>query len=650
MSNSWQSWGGGYTYTAKTPEQYADQAAVLAAGTAHILSQTNRLLGNDLEVRLEPPNAEFLADFPKGQGVDVAQEYGGLSSTDGSIVKINGRIAPLTEDLKLGWTDKGLTLVTGLNYQEVAHCEATARYGSELHEWVMRQGEGWDTSYRSLEDQRSEMHFYRKYKPSGKYFSQCVATFEATENNIPGLFPLVAGRTYMPAKVRAALKKEFALPAVADEFENICHEYAACVYPRDEAKMKSLITRYHELWEQVEQETQQEQPEKPSQHGTGEGGDELTLVNGQPGAQGEGEKSCSCTECGGTGKVDKPEPAWGQSQKGEKMDCPSCGGTGDSQNLNPHVQPGGNEQAKEGDRGSGASVGKWGKKTLDARDLVSQMSRDIGNDLRKELASKKAAIRGAASRYKVQKPSQNYYKKAVEPSEVTAARNIERVFRKMMDKFRPGWHLKKPTGKIDMNSLVRFKQGEMDIFKRWNEGVHNVMDYEVVICMDQSGSMGGRMHSASSSTWVLHKALKRIGAEVTVLGFSEPDEIELLMQRGISTPPEVPIFQHGGSTYVMPVFQEARRIFSASKRHLKLLVIVTDGGFSDDAEVRGILDRYPVPVAIIGIGAAVHTRWRPEEFHSLVLSQMIHQPSDLVNVVTNLVTSLAEARAEGRRR
>jgi len=94
-------------------------------------------------------------------------------------------------------------------------------------------------------------------------------------------------------------------------------------------------------------------------------------------------------------------------------------------------------------------------------------------------------------------------------------------------------------------------------------------------------------------------ALKGIGADVTAVAFGS--ESQTIYSREDKVSKQVLSVNHGGGTDALPALEEAERLFRASNRKNKLLIMVTDGEWSDTQSCDATLRR----IEALGVLSAV---------------------------------------------
>ena len=617
------------------PATKQDRAIVRALATRAVMEKTDRLLGWDGRVKVIPPNQD--TGF-----------YATPAWTDGKTITINGTQTNVFEIFHKGHDRDSMLWLSGLNYHELAHCFFTPRMNSDLANEV-RHRQHW-LAFNALEDQSAESKFVRLYNPARHYFTAVITKLMSGNKELVSTnYPLIAGRKFLPADLRRLFRENYALQKQISDIERIVDDYCDCVYPSDQTAMLGLIEEFQRLLDELQTHTGQDLQETSSHsHGDwteGEHG-EKGLTEGSP-LKPSDQREITSKPQEGEDLDEQGAGESGEESDGEDEDADQSGSGGSSDGDGADQQGEGGEDGDglPGGRGAGSYEGeskKWQPEILD--DLIEQIEENAKEELSEELDSRAKSIRASESEYEVASNESHFQERPPEVEHTSAARGVEREFRRLNQKYKPGWNRRLETGKIDTNQIANIRRGRTDVFKQYKPGVHNALNFEVVMLLDQSGSMYRYVQDAGSALWVLHRAMRNIGAEITVLGYSDHRKCQVLMQRGHETPRMVRDYWSGGATYVMPALSEAQRVLRVSNKTLKLVVIVTDGVFSDPDQVRKSLSQMDDPVAIVGINEDVNHFWKPEQIKPLRVSKTIEHPSDLVPFTKDLVMDLAREK------
>lgn len=185
------------------------------------------------------------------------------------------------------------------------------------------------------------------------------------------------------------------------------------------------------------------------------------------------------------------------------------------------------------------------------------------------------------------------------PEERDAISEVSQIMESLRDRVAPGWVYGSDHGKLNVSRIMAGADFE-EMYDEWSEGREDDASVEVVLLLDQSGSMqqNGKMASASSLCHVIRKSLAVVDAHVSVYGFSDATRVDVLKGRDDQTvDTDVPVYEIMGYTYVYEALKRARDVFAASECPNRILFVVTDGIWSNrtystdgpDAEYRKLL-------------------------------------------------------------
>ena len=529
---------------------------------AYVFEKTDRILSNlDLQVEV------------------VDDSLGAPSATDGQTVWFDRK------QLGSPISPEALVAISGANYHELCHVLFTPR-GNDLRVMDVRR-EGDFIAFNILEDMRIETMFVTRYPIAANYFTAMVVKFILENEPDWGrhLF-LTYGRRYLDNTLRSEIDAKFFDPAMKAEVKQIIDDYLGVVFPKDWSRARKLIHRFQQLLDQATPD---------SGNGLDMNGHKLVLDKGKPESE-EGQKAAQDAaqqqqegdgDGEGQGKAGEGE---GSDQEGEGGEGSGGQDSGEDRSADPN--------ATEPDKGAGGGgkkgdIAQIGQQVLNSAFTHQDVVSDIAEKQRGVNAGRPTGVRNKGVKQKGKAIM-------VEDQYRTASRKMERELLRARGDYDPGWKRGKPTGRVDMIEARKQNPDRRAMFKQWDEGQDDAVDYEVVICMDQSTSMRGATGITGQACWALKKALDKVDASVTVMGFSVEDDVRILLS------PEQRLgdkaYDHGviGGTNPLAVVREAQRILYTSRRKHKVFVILTDGAF--DPRVSATTDR-----AIKSIGAIAST-------------------------------------------
>lgn len=140
-----------------------------------------------------------------------------------------------------------------------------------------------------------------------------------------------------------------------------------------------------------------------------------------------------------------------------------------------------------------------------------------------------------------------------------------------------------PTGKIHLRSWINApRMRRFSALRAWLPEQIDEADMEVVLLLDRSSSMSGIIDYASQVFWMLGSAAQEAEAKVTMIGFADRGKEEVLLGRNtVLSRSKYQSYSTYGGTNIHHALVKARKVLAASPLPNKLLLTVTDGGWSD---------------------------------------------------------------------
>ncbi len=603
--------------------------------------------------------------------------------SDGRVVYINVDAFPSITDIKT------LVRLTGLNYHELAHILYTPRSGSQLARAV--KAEGLFQSFNALEDQRIETLFTAEYWNAARYFTEMVVGFLMTDDTTWGqAFPLTHGRRFLPLDIRMEFEKRFSGDdTLRDNFKRVIDQYRLLDVASQGHDALLLIREYDALCRQLSgQMPQQPQPGDPQGHegcsDMGQGSPSATATRSaikkaggktkeqdskeEQGQDGSGfyNEEKENDEQDGSGSGEDSEPSDGDeddqadaSDDGDEDGADGDDGEGDdSDDTDGDDSDEDDDTGQDGDSGESGSDGdsddstggggrqagggtSTGTTALDdegLRDLLESIMEDAINS--EEVQSDARRLRQAVSNDKnldAEGRTEKGRHHAARPEHVQASRDIQKELDRLHAKVEPGWNYGSDAGRLNTQRAMSASYDDEDIFDEWDEGREEAVGLEVVILLDQSGSMSGQsIIRASEAMSMLKRSLDNADGHCTVIGFGSANQHRVLFSRRekLGRTEGVTFDAPDGDTHPTSALEQAQRVLATSTMPNKLLVIITDGQWSDTYRSEQIIGAMPATTLLIGIDAG------GSDPHKCDLFREIHNPQDIVTIVKSTVTMM----------
>lgn len=588
-----------------------DRSHIRSNSTRNVLQKTDRILGQGaVKVKIEDSNTP-------------APAY-----TDGETITLNLNFEPVKTALVEGFTTKSMLTATALNYHELAHCMFMPRLDTKLVKDITSAGAF--MTFNILQDQADETRFVKMYDPARNYFTALVTQYMMeSDQHLQYNYVLVSGRLFIPQRLRDKLADRFHDPKLIPEIDDLVARYKTLVYPRDQNEMLNVTIELHKLINDFDG--------KLTQAGTTHD----HIIEGEPDGELSQELSDQEEEDYETTTVED------EDQEEQSEEATASSKDKDEQEEDSEAQAGGaeSEDAEEESGDNDAGGQSSGDDEQDLEDTLGEVFDELFDKVEEELEDRIEAIKDHESDYTVDMDQERFRTEAPSSQLISTVDRCIEEFRQVSERHAPGWHVSQRYGKLNHRQYAKALQGSDHVYRRWYEGVHDALDFEVVFLLDQSYSMQGQyINSASESLWVLQRTFESLEGVVTVLGFS--NGVYLLSQRGTpSLTGAVRYYGVSGGTNVVPSLHEGKRILSVSQKPLKLCVVITDGDFNEPGNAIQTMSEYHDSISIIGIGSSVS---RYDKTRNVVHTQTISNPVELVDVVKNLALRLSDERLLGR--
>jgi hypothetical protein len=449
----------------------------------------------------------------------------------------------------------------GLNVHELAHVLFSPRKGSTFMLSVAE--ENLQSTMNMLEDQRIETLLTAIYPSTRHWLQAAVARFilKTGDDGLRKSYVLLRGRRYLPGALRAASRARWDRPEFLADIDRIIDEYRLLTYPHDYSIGLGLIREMHAILEQVLDEL----PQDPFGHGARP---TEILSAGRPKPLSEQRKARDRADDGEPEEADDPSDTLDEQDDKDDQD------DSDSESLGSPDSP--DESNEESESAAPDALREAAEELIDSVMSHADVKREINRTLRQVLG--RSAEDGVDARKVIERtPNPEYV-------------NLSRQFRKSLERLvrqaDSGWHARESSGRV--NPLRWAQEKDIDsAFDRWDEGIHDAVDLEVVILLDESGSMSYRIDKAIDSMWATKRALDRIDASTTVIGFSNTSHV-LYRSRDRATAKARYSFD-GGGTVPVDALRQATEIFEYSKRSQKILLIFTDGDWVSEEDAFGLV-------------------------------------------------------------
>ena len=503
------------------------------------------------------------------------------SWTDGSTITFGADEIPSIHDVN------GLVVLNGLNYHELAHVLYTPGQSSDIvkrikanatpADWKVSDGELWK-AFNILEDQRIEGLLIANYPSVAPYLVATVANYFVNDSaGDPSVaWPVVYGRKYLPKNMRDHLRALFVQSRESfpiDKMEALVDEYKTFRYwdtmTHDKQRAFTVVVEYARLLKNIYN------PEKgnPFSHGQCAHGSPGSEAEGTPGEVEDAEEQMSA-EGQGDGK------SAGNGSDGDSDGDSDAEGDSDTE---------GDSDDEDGDDKPGKGIGTTGDHIDVTREVAAQVLNDIASMgvVREELKRQRAIVRNHRGQYNGGLPRSGGNRVQVSPSSLLQAKKFATELQRIVADSDPGFDRHRDSGRLNVQRVIRGDDFDT-VFDQWNEGNQEAASIETVVLVDISGSMGSNLRKALEAGWVVKRAHDMLGSSARCSVFSFGTYCRMVYSPTESANPNsfvVP--QSLGGTVPHAALKSARDIFAISDRAHKVLITVSDGGWSQTSNAYG---------------------------------------------------------------
>lgn len=326
---------------------------------------------------------------------------------------------------------------------------------------------------------------------------------------------------------------------------------------------------------------------------------------GNPGADGD--------DAGDNGESGKGQNTGKGKGKGNDSQGADGGGSGTEEGASDGGKPNPTGYSKSS-KDSGKASWQPGQPSLEdrLRDLAAESVRATDADGFEALKS----IRKAMSR--VARNARPNLDGAVQMPVLPKMKRGSRLIKEAIQTIRADgediWERGRPSGKFNAGLAMDARGTHFNVFDEWVDAGDDETSFEVVILLDQSGSMGGTMQDwACQAMWTIRASFQALDIPVTVIGY---DDTARLLFRPTDTVPSstYTVVSSLQSTDPTDALEWASGIFQASEAAHKLLFSITDGQWSMASSVRelmGDMTKMGVKSTLVVLGVQSRV-WVPE--------------------------------------
>jgi hypothetical protein len=472
-----------------------------------------------------------------------------------------------------------------------------------------------------------------------------------TKPDLVGVYPLIVGRTYLPAALRQESYEAFAeehSEYIADAVRDLVFEYLTVVDPgsEDHDQTVSIVSRLHALIgdcgtdcgsHEVEPDVNREwtDPGDPEEDESDEvdpdaddGNHEVTDDDDEEDDDGEDGQGEPCDDGddsdedgdGDDGDGEEESDDDGEGDAGGDGDPDDDDADGDGTDDDGDTGPGrDDEHDDEGDDDEGEGDGSGVGGAIGTTSRLAEWSEAIDSALAQDQRLNDVAEAVQSGPMPLVRLAQREVQLAKVPFEVQAAElDIARELRVLMDGARPGMKRRIDRGRFNVARVVR-EGGTTrpeEMFDRHDPGAVRATGCAVTVLADVSGSMSERqLAGAMYSVWSIDRAVQSVRGAFQGYTFGyNGQELPRSTAEGVWVPTI-----KDGNTNPVAALASAQAWLSQQREPNKLCIVATDGawdGHSTSVETLNSMIHSGVQVAIFGIQCQVTGRF-PSHFNTI---------------------------------
>ena len=508
------------------------------------------------------------------------------TSGSGEAISFNAATMPDPKDRQ------SLAVWLGTNAHELGHVIFTPRSSSPLMRRV-RSGEetflrGLHTLWNIVEDQRQERLLLVRFSPWSGYLIAALGHHLKADNNSAWL--LMAGRTWLPASVRAEARRLFVAhrgEAIAQKTAELIGAFQRLTDPGD--------TQQQEAWEVLEELHRLFEGEIPESGGCGGGtiGEGDPITDAEPGEPfptaddadddefddefDDGDEPFDDGEpgestAGGKSRDRKPDDSRDdESEDADRGESEGDNSTDATDDDAPEAEGAGNESAPPS---AGDEQFKWREQLSDA--AADQIHDDASAS--DELDGILDAVENGRGVDDADGPDTPG--KFLPASD--AARRLHREVAEALVDFKeasePGWVKRTDSGRLNVRRLTDPYVDADELFDRYEPGALDASQLEAVLLLDVSGSMSGQTQKLGEAAWAIRMAVDDVEGRITVLTYD--DQHYVLARPGERPDDRMVTPDVMGGTNPESALSEAWLVIANSEARNRLVVIMTDGSWA----------------------------------------------------------------------
>lgn len=512
----------------------------------------------------------------------------------------------------------------GTNAHELGHVLYSPRKSSTLMFRVLESERtflpGVAMLHNIVEDQRQERLILARFTPWTAYLTAALGHHLQVSQDA---WLLMAGRTWLPERTRAAAKAASVHAhghTVTDKVTRIVGEYQRLVDPGEAESDEAwqLLQELHALFADA-------MPKIPTGCTVMEGGDP-DLSEPGAGAPSTADEADAAPSDGGNSSA---------SSDGDDGDDDADGdGDGNDGQATVSQEP----TAPSNGNGAGTEHAEPGQSRAQIReDLRKATERLLAeDDVADDLGNIMDAIdQGRGDEHAEGPGSPGTFVEATDAAR-TLHREVADALLDLKDEVEPGWLKRTDSGRLNVRRLLNPTTDSDELFDRYEPGMLDTAELEVVVLLDVSGSMASNLHRVGEATWAIRQAVDDLEGRCSVFTWDSGPHAVLA---DWDDRPDGRMFipEALGGTNPQSVLHETFRLLAGSATQNRVVVILTDGQWSNRSKCDEVI-RSMNASGITTVCALIGVNGTPDSHACQVFAHIDDDPAELARLFRKVAT------------
>lgn len=460
-----------------------------------------------------------------------------------------------------------LALLQGIDFHEIGHVLFSPGPGTKLGDYIFDSDPGISNTeqhqthkyiFNILEDQRMEMMLLALYPDFAAYLVAAISEF-IINNDDSHAHAFMWGRKYFPKNIRDDYRQAYVSDWIvedADTVARVIDEWSVLDIgnPKNYNAAMKLLNSLHFVPGTIQQPSLQcgiyvEVAANPNQNG-GNGKGEGAQASPEDIAKAQG---VVIEIVDGEGDGD-PAEGEGGKKKGKGRKGISRTGTGDHAGRQEQLQ-------------------NYVAQSLEAegvQEIITGLRRQFNREV--ELSVGRLAAEQTTA---IEQPVPLHIRQT--------SQHIADYLQELRHLLAPQWNRRQATGRVNIRKFYDKTPGDFDVFDSWSPGREEDASVETCILVDMSGSMSSEMVDVSQLLWLTKRSMDMVGIPTTAIGF-DTRAFRLYGRDETVHPARYKLFSDMGGTDPTEALEQARKILLSSPAKHRLLITITDGGWSRQAD------------------------------------------------------------------